>query len=54
MGEGVSEQSVVLELASCSSNRMAVDDSLSDWEEGVLREESDPREPVAWRCIRLS
>lgn len=41
------------ECPSCSSTRMAVEDSLTDWEKCSLREEYDPREPVAWLCIRL-
>lgn len=41
------------ECPSCSSTRMAVEDSLSDWEECSLREESDRREPAAWLCIKL-
>lgn len=48
VGEGVSEQSVVSEFLSCSSTRMAVEDSLSHWEECSLGEE-----PVAWLCIKL-
>lgn len=48
VGEGVSEQSVVSELPICSSARMAVEDSLSEWEESVLRE------PVSWLWIRRS
>lgn len=53
VGEGVSEQPVVSKCPSCSSTRMAVEDSLSDWEECSLREEYNLREPVAWLCIRL-
>lgn len=53
VGKGVSKQSVVSELPSCSSVRMAVEDSLSDWEECSLREESVPGERVAWLCIRM-
>lgn len=53
VGKGVSKQSVVSELPSCSSARMAVDDSLSDWEECSIREESVPGERVARLCIRM-
>lgn len=32
---------------------MVMEDSLSDWGECSLTEESDQREPVAWLCVRL-